>query len=158
MAAVTICSDFGAQKINAYTSYNRDLFFLSAAVGLPVSPEKCHQGARVLTTLARKQSVRVWQSSETCWLVRLLDFCLSVEKSLFWLLAEYLVDHLARTLTLCQCFQLWTWIGTNLSAGLVLANVSHPVVPKLWGEARTTENSQGEQWWWHLGTPPRLLA
>ena len=143
MAAVTICSDFGAPKINAYTSYNRDLFFLPAAVGLPVSPEKCHQGARVLTTLARKQSVRVCQSSETCWLVWLLGFCLSVEKSLFWLLAEYLVDHLARTWTLCQCFQLWTWIGTYLSTGLVLAHVSHPIAPALGGEARTTEHSRG---------------
>ena len=131
-----------------------DLFFLPAAVGLPVSPEKCHQGAWVVTTLARKQSVGVWQSSsETCWLVRLLDFCLSVEN----VSSDYLQNIwliILHELWLCQCFQLWTWIGTNLLTGLVLASVFHPTAPKLWGEVapqRTHKgNSDGDIWGHHL--------
>lgn len=61
------------------TLANRDLSF-PAAAGSHVSPEKRHQGARVVTKPAWKPSVRAWQfSSEACGLVQLLDFSLSVE-------------------------------------------------------------------------------
>lgn len=74
------------------TLANRDLSF-PAAAGSHVSPEKRHQGARVVTKPAWKPSVRASGS----FLLRPADLCsfwtlaYQWKMSLFWLLAEYLV-------------------------------------------------------------------